>query len=100
MSRITREDVERTAALARLSLGEREIEEMTRDLARILDYAAQLEELDTTGIEPTAHAIPLATPLREDRPEPAVDCELVLARAPLRDGSAFVVPQVIEGGET
>jgi len=100
MSRISRLDVVRTAALARLSLSESEIEALTRDLARILDYAAELQQVDTEGIEPTAHAIPLPTPLREDDPEPAVDFELALANAPLREGSAFVVPKVIEGGES
>jgi aspartyl-tRNA(Asn)/glutamyl-tRNA(Gln) amidotransferase subunit C len=100
MSRISRQDVVRTAALARLSLTEGEIEAMTRDLARILDYAEELQQLDTEGIEPTAHAIPLPTPLRADLPEPAVACELALANAPLREGSAFVVPKVIEGGES
>jgi aspartyl-tRNA(Asn)/glutamyl-tRNA(Gln) amidotransferase subunit C len=99
MSRITREDVERTATLARLSLDEAEIEAMTRDLGRILDYADQLQQLDTDGIEPTAHAIPLATPFREDRAEPGIDPDLALANAPERDGSAFVVPKVIEGEE-
>jgi aspartyl-tRNA(Asn)/glutamyl-tRNA(Gln) amidotransferase subunit C len=99
MSRITREDVERTAALALLALDEGEIEAMTRDLDSVLAHADQLQALDTTGIEPTAHAIPLATPLRPDRAVPGLDPELALSNAPLRDGTAFVVPKVIEGEE-
>lgn len=97
MSRITREDVERTAALAHLCLAEEEIEAMTRDLDRVLDHADQLQELDTTGIEPTAHAIALPTPMREDRAVPGIDPDLALSNAPVRSGSAFVVPKVIEG---
>jgi aspartyl-tRNA(Asn)/glutamyl-tRNA(Gln) amidotransferase subunit C len=99
MSRITREDVERTAALALLALEEGEIEAMTRDLDSVLAHADQLQALDTTGIEPTAHAIPLATPLRPDRAVPGLDPELALSNAPLREGTAFVVPKVIEGEE-
>jgi aspartyl-tRNA(Asn)/glutamyl-tRNA(Gln) amidotransferase subunit C len=99
MSRITREDVERTAALALLALEEGEIEAMTRDLDSVLAHADQLQALDTTGIEPTAHAIPLATPLRPDRAMPGLDPELALSNAPLREGTAFVVPKVIEGEE-
>jgi len=100
MSRITREDVERTAALANLELSEAEIEAMTRDLDRILDHADRLQQIDTTGIEPTAHAIPLATPTRPDRSTPGIDPELALRNAPAREGSAFRVPKVIEGEES
>ena len=99
MSRITREDIERTAELARLSLDDDEIEAMTHDLDRILDHVDQLQALDTEGIEPTAHAIPLATPLRADESKPGIDPELALANAPSREASAFVVPKVIEGEE-
>ena len=97
MSTITREDVERTAALALLELDEAEIERMTRDLGRILEYADQLQAVDTEGIEPTAHAIPLATPMRPDVALAGIDPDLALQNAPLREGSAFVVPKVIEG---
>ena len=59
------------AALARLRLSEDETDRMAHDLDQILDYVATLEDLDTQGIEPTAHAIPLATPLRPDKAVPA-----------------------------
>ena len=97
MSTISREDVERTAALALLEFDEEEIERMTRDLDRILEYADQLQAIDTAGIEPTAHAIPLATPVRADVAQPGIDPDLALQNAPLREGSAFVVPKVIDG---
>ena len=97
MSRISPEDVKRTAALARLSLSDDEMESMTRDLDRILEHADQLKALDTEGIEPTAHAIPLRTPLRVDRAAPAIDPEQALLNAPLREGTAFGVPKVIDG---
>lgn len=100
MSRITREDVERTAELARLSLSDDEVEAMTHDLDRILDHVDQLQSVDTRGIEPTAHAIPLATPLRADRASAGIDPDLALANAPMREATAFVVPKVIEGEES
>lgn len=99
MSRITREDVERTADLARLSLSDAEIVALTRDLDRILEHVDQLRSLDTEGTVPTAHAIALTAPLRRDEPESGMDPEMVLSNAPLREGSAFVVPKVLEGEE-
>lgn len=99
MSRIRPEEVDRIAHLARLRLSEAELTAMARDLDRILDYVAALEELDTAGIEPTAHAIPLETPLRPDRPAEPLDPALAVAGAPASADSAFVVPKVLEGEE-
>jgi aspartyl-tRNA(Asn)/glutamyl-tRNA(Gln) amidotransferase subunit C len=97
MARISREEVERVAELARLSLDDEQAERMTAELDRILDYVEALGELDTSDVEPTSHVLPLPTPLRDDRPEPPLDPELAVANAPERVGSAFVVPKVIEG---
>ena len=99
MSRISREEVERVAALARLALGDAELAAMQRDLGAVLDYAESLAGVDTEGVEPTAHVIPLATPLRDDVPEPPLDPELAVAGAPDRSGSAFRVPVVVAGEE-
>ena len=96
MSRITRKEVHDVAKLARLALSDEEAEQMTADLDHILEYVETLRELDTEGIEPTAHAIPLETPLREDRPIRGMDPELAVANAPESIETAFVVPQVIE----
>jgi aspartyl-tRNA(Asn)/glutamyl-tRNA(Gln) amidotransferase subunit C len=99
VSRISREEVERVAALARLSVSDAEAERLTVELDRLLEYVDTLDRLDTTGIEPTAHAIPVATPMRPDRAEPPIDPELAVANAPQHEGSAFLVPKVIEGEE-
>ena len=96
MTRITRQQVEYIAELSRLSLSEAEALAMERDLERILDYVASLQELDTEGVEPTAHVIALDTPLRSDRAAAAMDPELVVANAPERAGTAFLVPRVID----
>lgn len=83
------------AALARLSLSEDELSRIQSDLTAILGYVETLERVDTRGVAPTSHVIPLATPLRADVPEPPIDPELALLNAPERSGSAFVVPKVI-----
>lgn len=96
MSRITRQEVDQIAQLARLSLSDVEAAAMENDLERILDYVATLEELDTTGVEPTAQAQQLATPVRPDEALAPMDPELVVANAPESAGTAFVVPKVID----
>ena len=100
MSRISRDQVARLAALVRLKLSDQETGQMADDLDQILGYVATLEELDTAGIEPTAHALPLATPLRADEPVAGMDPALALSNAPQSEGSAFVVPKVIDGEES
>jgi aspartyl-tRNA(Asn)/glutamyl-tRNA(Gln) amidotransferase subunit C len=99
MPSISREEVVRVASLARLSLSEQELARLETELTAILGYVETLERVDTRDVPPTSHAIPLATPLREDVAEPPIDPELALANAPQRSGSAFVVPKVIEAEE-
>jgi aspartyl-tRNA(Asn)/glutamyl-tRNA(Gln) amidotransferase subunit C len=96
MSHIEPATVERVAALARLALSEAEVASMTRDLEQMLDYVAALERLDTEGVPPTAHGFELATPLRPDEPVAPLDPELAVANAPERQGTAFLVPKVLE----
>lgn len=96
MSRIGHSEVARVAALARLALSPAEIEAMTRDLEQILSHVAALERLDTTGVPPTLHGFDLPTPLRADRAAEPLDPELAVANAPARQGTAFLVPKVLE----
>jgi len=96
MSHVEPADLARVAALARLALSEGEIVSMTRDLEQMLEYVATLEQLDTEGVAPTAHGFELATPLRPDRPVAPLDPELAVANAPEREGTAFLVPKVLE----
>lgn len=96
MARITRQQVDRIAELSQLSLSEDGARAMERDLERILDYVADLQALDTEGVEPTAHAIALPTPLREDVAVEPLEADLVVANAPESAGTAFVVPRVID----
>ena len=85
------------ASLARISLSDDEADRVAAHLGTFLEYVESLASVDTSGIEPTSHAIPLETPLRADRAEPPIDPELAVGNAPVRDGFAFVVPKVIEG---
>ncbi len=95
MSGIGREELERIAGLARLTLSGGETEALARDLDRMLHYVETLDELDTEGVEPTAHVIPLETPMRPDEPASPIEAELAVANAPRREGTAFVVPEVL-----
>ena len=96
MSKISVEEVAHIANLARLELEPGQGEAMARELDRILGYAEQLQALDTDGIEPTAHVLPLVTPVRRDEPASPVDPEAALSNAPARGGAAFAVPKVLD----
>jgi aspartyl-tRNA(Asn)/glutamyl-tRNA(Gln) amidotransferase subunit C len=99
VSRITREEVLKVAELARLSLTEAEARAMTSQLDTILEYAQALQALDTEGIEPTSHPIPMQTPLREDRPAAVLPSEKAVANAPEKEDTAFLVPKVLDADE-
>ena len=96
MSRISRAEVERIAHLARLRLTEAEAADAARRLDAILDYVAQLEAVDTSGVPATSFVIPLATPMREDVPGALLPPEVAVANAPTPRGSAFTVPRVLD----
>lgn len=96
MSGIGPSDVAYVAALARLVFSEDEAQAMARDLEQILGHVRALDALDTDGVPPTAHGFELATPLRPDRPDPPLDPELAVSNAPAHEGTAFLVPKVLE----
>jgi aspartyl-tRNA(Asn)/glutamyl-tRNA(Gln) amidotransferase subunit C len=93
---ITRQDVEHVAELARLELTTAEKEQFIAQLNGILTYIDQLNELDTTDVEPTSHVIPLANIFRDDDVCPSLDRELVLHNAPEESHFFFKVPRIIE----
>jgi len=94
--KLTKEDVMYVADLARLEFNEEEIGKYVHQLGDILNYEEQLNELDTTGVEPTAHVLPIKNVLREDVPVPSLDREKALMNAPEKDKGCFKVPKVIE----
>jgi aspartyl-tRNA(Asn)/glutamyl-tRNA(Gln) amidotransferase subunit C len=93
---ITVKDVEHVAKLARLDLSEPEKETFTEQLNAILKYAEKLNELDTTNIEPTSHAMPLVNVMREDKARPSWPMDKVLLNAPDEEEGQFKVPAVLE----
>jgi aspartyl-tRNA(Asn)/glutamyl-tRNA(Gln) amidotransferase subunit C len=80
--------------LAKLELEPAELEQMQRDLARILAYVEQLGEVDTRGVEATTHALVLGARMRPDVVSGVLPADLALRNAPQRSASALVVPQV------
>ena len=95
-SNISLGEVERVARLARLELSAEEKERMRSQLDAILGYVEQLQRVDTTGVEPTAHALPLANVTREDEIRPSYPVEAMLANAPDPDGEHVRVPKILE----
>lgn len=93
--KITQEEVQRVAALARLELSADEVVRMTGQLDRILSYVAKLDELDTTGVAPTTHTQAVVNAFREDEVRPSLSLEQALANAAEHSADAFVVPRVI-----
>ncbi|HUP69240.1 MAG TPA: Asp-tRNA(Asn)/Glu-tRNA(Gln) amidotransferase subunit GatC [Acidimicrobiales bacterium] len=93
--RITRADVSHVARLARLDLTEAELDRFTEQLGDVLDHAAGVAALDTTGVEPTAHPLPLVNVLRPDEPRPGLDRADVLAMAPAAEDNRFRVPRIL-----
>lgn len=93
--KISRQAVEHVALLARLELSEQEIGTYTEQLNTILDYAAILEKLDTSEVQPTAHAVPLHNVLREDEVRASMSQEKVLQNAPDAENGFFRVPKIV-----
>ena len=95
MDALTRDEVEQIALLARLALDEAELEQMRVDLTAILGHMDALAEVDTTGVEPMTHAVPMDLPLRADEPAPSLPTEVAMVGAPDASDGTFVVPNVI-----
>lgn len=93
---ISREDVEHVARLSRLALSDTEIERMREQLSGILAYIDKLRALDTAGVEPTSHAVPVVNVLRDDDTRPGLTQDEALANAPDRRDALFRVPRIIE----
>ena len=94
--KITKEEIEHIALLARLSLSEEEKDLFGTQLSSILDYMEKLNELDTTNVEPTSHVLPLRNVMRDDVPCPSIPREDALMNAPDHTDKFFRVPKIIE----
>ena len=94
--KISRKEVEHVAVLARLALKDEELDQLTGQMDQILGYVDKLNELDTDGIVPTAHAVPVENAFREDVVKPSIGIEKALKNAPDPANDCFRVPKVIE----
>jgi aspartyl-tRNA(Asn)/glutamyl-tRNA(Gln) amidotransferase subunit C len=92
---LSRDDVLHVAGLARLDVTDEEVDRFTEQLAAVLAHAADVEALDTSGVPPTAHPVPLENVLREDVVRPGLDRDEVLAEAPQAEGGHFRVPAIL-----
>jgi aspartyl-tRNA(Asn)/glutamyl-tRNA(Gln) amidotransferase subunit C len=92
---ISRDEVRKVSLLGRLLLSDEELETMTSQLGQILQYMELLAEVDTTEVEPMAHALDVANVFRDDRVAPGLDRREALANAPHHDGECYLVPAVL-----
>jgi len=95
-TRIDRAQIEHVAQLASLILKEDETERLTRELAEMVRYVEELNELDTSGVEPTASVQLERSSLRADEIGPSLGTEEVLSQAPRSAHGGFAVPTFVE----
>jgi len=92
---ISKQDVEHVAFLARLAFTDEEIEAYTQQLNSILGYMEKMNTLDTAGVEPTAHVLPLKNVFREDEHKPGLPQDYAVANAPDKEAGQFRVPRIV-----
>jgi aspartyl-tRNA(Asn)/glutamyl-tRNA(Gln) amidotransferase subunit C len=95
--KITSKDVEKVALLSRLEIDDSEMEKMNEQLNSILDYIDVLNQVNTEGVQPTAHVLPMKNVMREDVVQPSLPRDLALSNAPEAEDGYFKVPKVVEG---
>ena len=92
---LTREQVEKVSLLGRLELTEAELAAMTEQLGAVLGYVEQLAQLDTSAVQPMAHAVETHNVFRDDVVRPSYERQEMLANAPHSDGEFYLVPAVL-----
>ena len=90
------DQVRKVAALARLELPEADLQHLAPQISAILDYVEMLGQLDTAGVEPMAHPLPVQNVFRDDEPTPSLPVDEALQNAPSRAGDYFGVPAVFD----
>jgi len=97
---ITRDEVAKVARLARIAMSDDELATFGEQLSRIFDYIETLNELDTSGVEPLSHALPVSNVFRDDEPGRSLPPEEALGNAPDRSGDSFKVPRILDEGSS
>ena len=92
---VTKEDIQRTAELARLRLSPEELEAMMNTLNKVFQYIDQLHEVDTTGVEPLHHVLDMSNVMDDDVPQSGFTREEALANAPDRTEEFFRLPRAV-----
>lgn len=93
--KIAPDDINKVANLARLEIKEEEMADLAAQVDAVLQYVAKLDELETTGVPPTTHAISINNAFREDVVRESLSQAEALRNGPCQNGAAFVVPRVI-----
>ena len=94
--KISKQEVEHVAKLARLELSEQEKDKLTNQLSNILTYVETLNSLDTKGVEPTSHVLDIKNVMRDDVAMQGLTQEQALANAPDKAAGHYKVPKIIE----
>lgn len=94
--KVTVDTIKHVAKLARLNLTEEQIQKFTPEMEEIIQYVDKLNELDTEGIEPTAHVMPVYNVQREDVVKESFDRDLILKNAATVEDGCFKVPKIVE----
>jgi aspartyl-tRNA(Asn)/glutamyl-tRNA(Gln) amidotransferase subunit C len=94
--RLTLEQIAHVARLARLAMSEDEMRQMEKHINNLMAQFERLQELDTTGVEPTAHSFPVYNVMREDEVRPSLSQDEILANAPDQRDGCLLVPIIVE----
>lgn len=92
---IEKKDIQYVAKLANLKIEDDDIDDFTRQIGDILEYVEKLDELDTDDVVPTAYTVPMKNVMREDKAEPSMDRDKILANAPDKKEGQYRVPKII-----
>ncbi len=94
--KVTVETIRHVAKLSRLNLSEEEILKFATEMENIISYVDKLNELDTKGIEPTAHVVPVSNVQRNDEVKQSFERDKILSNAPFSGNGCFKVPRIVE----
>lgn len=94
--KLTKKDVDNVAVLSRLSIPADQKTQYMQEIDNFLEYGEVLQQVDTEGIEPMAHVLPLRNVFRDDTVQPSLERQQALSNAPEQEDGYFVVPQIIE----
>lgn len=94
--KISEEEVKHIASLAKLNLSEEEVQKYSKDLGDIATFVEQLNEVDVTGVEPTAHILDIKNVFRKDENISTFEREEILKNAPSKEAGCISVPRVVE----